>query len=123
MSFLSILLIVLKVLLCIYLVVSVLATLIAFSIINETAVILAEQRPQIYEICGLKEFCEKPILLQFFPKCVIMGFLPVLNLANLVAYIRCKEDLVIDLANEFIEEYISDVVNAVENEAKNQETL
>ena len=123
MSFLSILWIALKILILVYLIISIVATITTFSVINRTAVLLADKRPEIYEACGLKEFCEKPILLQIFPKCVLMGFIPVLNVANIIAFIKDREWLVVDLANEFIEDFLAKVVVSMEEEAENQEAL
>ena len=105
MSFLSILLIVLKVCFYIYLVVSVLMTFGTFSVFNEVGVILAQLRPEVYEKSKIKEFCERPILRQIFPKCFIVGFIPVLNLFGFISLVFSREDMVIELANQYIDDY------------------
>ena len=118
MSFLSILLIVLKVCFYIYLAVSVLMTFAAFSILNEVGVILAQQRPEIYEKSQVKEFCERPILRQIFPKCFLTGFVPILNLISLIAFVFSRESLVVDIANQCISDYIDEHYNDINSDSE-----
>ena len=91
--------------LIVYVIITILSTLCTFSVINKTGEILNDIRKDVYDNCNLKEFCESSIPWQLFRSFVSMGWIPLMNLSFLLGFIINKNDLVIQLASQYIAEH------------------
>lgn len=92
--------------LALYLLISVISTVVSFVVINRVGLLCCQGRPTIYKKSGLQSFCEKPIITQIFPKCLTMGFMPIINLLNIISFAINSKELVRETANAIIEEWV-----------------